>query len=150
MAFSNRSKLFLTTEYGRLTTALVSVRYTQDRGLIEVLPQNLHSDRQFFRCLATRNRNPRNARQVRRHCVNIRQVHCERIIYFFAKLERRSRTCWCHDYVDFRKCVLEITREQRTHFLCLEVIRVVITCAQGVAPEHDAALYLRAKALIAS
>src|SRR5207237_680941 len=37
---------------------------------------------------------------------------------------------------------------QRAHLLGLQVIRVVVARAQGIRPQHDAALHLRAKPLL--
>src|SRR5205807_3558236 len=46
-----------------------------------------------------------------------------------------------------RECIREIARNERPYFLGLQIIRVVITGAQDIRSEHDAALALRAETL---
>lgn len=60
---------------GNLGRLLVGVSDPQDGRFVKVPPQNLQSNRQLLFGFAAGNRNPRNAREIRRHRVDISQIH---------------------------------------------------------------------------
>src|SRR5436190_4844906 len=70
----------------------VRVRNLKNRALGKVLAEDLHADRQFLFRVSHRNRNSRNASKVGRYGVNVGEIHGERVVHFFAELERRRRT----------------------------------------------------------
>ena len=99
---------------------------------------------------AARNRDTRNACQVRGHGVDIGEVHCQGIIYFLAQLESRRGTGRRDDRIHFFKSFVEIARQQCADFLRLQVVGIVIACAQRVGAEHDAPFYFRSESIVAA
>ncbi len=99
--------------------------------------------------IADRNRNPRNAGQICGHGVNVRQIHCQRIINFFAQLERRRRTSRRHDRVHFFERIVKVARQQCAHALRFQIISIVISGAQRIRSQHDSAFHLGAESMIA-
>ena len=99
--------------------------------LIEMFAQDLHADRQSFFALAAGNGNSGNARQIRRHCENVSQVHGQRIVRLFAQLECRRRRRGSDDGVHRGECLIEVARQQAAHPLRLQVIGIVISGAQA-------------------
>src|SRR6266850_4440682 len=127
----------------------VRMRDSEDRRLVEVPSKQLQTDRQLLVVLAARHRNARNSRQVRRHRVNVGQIHGEWIIYFFTQPKGRRGTSRSGDHVYFLECLIEVARKQRPNFLRLQVIRVVVAGAQYVGAQHDATLYFHTEAAVA-
>ena len=83
------------------------MRHAQHSRLIKVPAKNLQPNRKPFARLATWNRDSRNARQIRRHGVDVREIHRQRIIYFLSQLERRSWRSWSRDHIHFLESLIE-------------------------------------------
>src|SRR6478735_11849057 len=108
-----------------LRCTLARLRNPQNCALGKMRSQNLQSDRQFVFGLAARHGDSGDAGQIRRYGVDVRKVHGERIIHFFAQLERRRGTDGRRNRVDLPERLLEVTSQQRAHTLRLQVVGVV-------------------------
>ena len=115
-----------------------------------MIGDDLQPHRQPLRSLPGRHAHARDSRQIAGHCVDIGKIHRRRIVDFLAQLERRERRHRAHDRVHLFECLGVILRHQSPHFLRFQIVRVVVTRAQHVGSQHDAALALRAEALFPS
>src|SRR5271165_3163179 len=116
-ALSLRSDLWRIREWIRRCGHRVFdyVRDAQYRRFVEVPAKNLDTDWQSFFILSARHRDPRNACQVRRHRVNVGQIHGEWIVNLLAQLKRRSRCGRRNNGIDSRKRVVEVPRQQAAY-----------------------------------
>src|SRR3954453_18449965 len=73
--------------------SFVRVRNPKNRALGKVLAEDLHADRKFLFRVSHGNGNSRNARKVGGYGVNVGEIHGQRVVHFFAELERRRWTC---------------------------------------------------------
>ena len=76
---------------------------------------------------------------------NVAQIHLQRVVEFFANLERRRRRGGRDDGIHFFKRLQKIVADERADFLRAQIIRVVIAAAQNVGAQDDSPLHLSAK-----
>src|SRR5438477_891590 len=89
--------------------ALICIGHAQDGRFVEMFSEDLQADRQVLSGFAARDRNSRNTRQVRGHGVNVREIHCQRIVYLLAQFESSSRAGGRDDGIDLLESFVEIT-----------------------------------------
>src|SRR3990167_10764173 len=92
-----------------------------------------------------RKRNCRNTSQIRRHRINIGEIHLERIIALFTEAEGWLRSGRRENQVYLFEGFFKIFPDERPHFLGLEIIRVVIPGGKRVRPQHNTPLDFRTK-----
>src|SRR5664280_933291 len=131
-------------------SVLYCVCHADHRAFLEMFCENLQPDRQACFGVSTRHRNARNAHQVGRYRIDVCQVHSQWIVSLFSELESRSRRGRRNDRVNLREGFVEILSQQGPDLLCLQIVGIVITCAQRVGPENDAPLYFGAEAFVAT
>ena len=91
----------------------------------------------------------RNPGEVDRGRVDVVEVHLQGVVELFAETEGGGRGHGRDQRVAGGKSAGKVFADQGANLLGLAVVRVVVASAQGVGPEHDAALYLGAKTLAA-
>src|ERR1035438_7007686 len=125
------------------------IRQPEHRGFGEMPGQNLHSYRQALGGHSARYAHARNARQTAGNCIDVRKVHGDWVVYFFAQPESRERRNRRHNRIHLLKSVRKITGDERPHFLSLQVIRLIVSRTEHVSAQHDAPLTLGSEALAA-
>ena len=103
---------------------------------------------QTLRC-AARHSYAANARQARRHRINIGQVHGQRIARLFAQLECRHGRGWRHNRIHFGKGTQKLLGQQSPHLLGLQIIGIVVAGRKRIRPQQNAPLDLGPEALVA-
>src|SRR5574341_59501 len=104
---------------------LVGMRHLEDGRLVEGLPDELEPDRQASFCEPTRDRHAGQARQIDRDREDVREVHLERVLGLLPNLECRRRRGGRGNHLTPFERMLEISADQRSHLLRLEVVGVV-------------------------
>src|ERR1019366_991283 len=99
----------------------------EHRRFVEVLRQNLHSDRKPFGGIAARYAHARYARQTSGNGKNVREVHGQGVVHLLSQLESRERRDRRHKGIHLLKCVGKIARDQRAHFLRFQVVRIIVS-----------------------
>ena len=118
---------------------LIGVRDLEQSRLVQMLADELHSNGHVVG-ESSRECYCRDASGVGRDDVNIREVHFERVAGLFAEFEGGGGAGRGKENVDRGKSRLKVPTKKRAHFLCLQVIRVVISGREGIRAKHDAAL----------
>src|SRR4030095_4210648 len=116
---------------------------------IEVLSEKLQANGQTVCCLAAWHRDTGNSSQIGRDGEDVRQVHGQRIAAFLAQPEGRRGRRRRGDNIHLREGLLKILFDERSHFLGLQIIGIVIAGAQNKSAKDDAALHLIPKPRIA-
>src|ERR1700686_716389 len=101
--------------------------HSQQRSLIKMPRKQLQSNRQLLVTLAAGNRYPRNARKIRGYCIDIGEIHRERIIDLPAQPERGRGASRRSNYIHFLESLIKVASEQRAHFLCLQIVSVIVS-----------------------
>ena len=73
---------------------------------------------------------------------DIGEIHLERVRGAFADFERRCRRSRCRDDINLLKGGIEIGFDERSHFLRLFVVGILIAGTERESAEHDAAFHL--------
>src|SRR5580704_4435463 len=127
--------------------SFVGVADTEHDFLAERRADDLQSDRQTGPIIAAWYRHSRQSREVHRNRENVREIHRQRVVGFFAKLERGGRRDRRHHDVAGFERALEVAPNQRTDLLTLQIIGVVVAGREREGAKHDAAFDLGAEAL---
>ena len=126
--------------------ALILMRGVQHAALGKIIANHVQSDRPVAIAKAARYRHRWQARQVGGNGVNVIQIHLDRIIRFFADVERDRRRSRAEDDVAALEREREILRDQPAQLLCFQVVRVVVAVRQNIGANQNAALDLGAEA----
>src|SRR6185437_8086321 len=81
--------------------------------------------------------------EVDRDSGNVRQIHCQRVLCFFANTERNGRCNWRQQYIELLEFLIEFIFNQAPDLLRLLVVSIVIAGTQGVSAEHYSSLNFR-------
>ena len=113
--------------------------------------EDLHADGQvrFVFRLPAGHRDAGDAGQAGGDGVDVREVHLEGIVQALAEFESGDGRGRGNNHVNLVERFDEVTGDERSDFLRLEVIGVVVARAQHVGPEHDAPLDFRPEAPVA-
>ena len=123
------------------------MRGVEHPRLVEIVADDLKSDRQTRAIEAAWNRHAGKAREIDGNGVDIRKIHLHRVAGLLSDPECRGRAGRPHDEVAFPERLGEVPRDQPAHFLRLYVICVVIAVREHVGPDQDAPLDLCAETL---
>ena len=118
----------------------------KQRRLIERLTDQLQAEWRSLLRQSGRHRDPRKAGHVDRYRQDILQVHSDRIASFLALRKGRRRCRRRQDQIDLIPGLVEILLDQLAHFLCLEVVGIVIAGRQNIGADEDPSLDLRPEA----
>src|SRR5256714_13227400 len=115
---------------------LVCVGEAQNGRLAPVAAHELEADGQSRRREAAGDAYAGHAREVRHACVDVRQIHRERVVGLLAEAERGRRRGRRQDGVTLLKGFEEVALYERASLLRLEVVGVVVAGRQDVCAEH--------------
>jgi hypothetical protein len=121
------------------------VCHIQHSGFGEIIADDLQADRAAVVAQANRNAHARQTGQIHRQRVDVGQVHCHRIIGFFAQIPGGGRCHRTHDHVALLEGFDEVLRNQAPQLLCLDVVGVVVAVRQYVSAYQNPAFDLGAK-----
>ena len=127
---------------------LQRVAGAEEQVLGELRADQLEADREPFR-EAAGNREPGQARHVRRDREHVREVHRERVLRLLAELEGDGRRGRTDEDVELLEGGCVLLRDHGANPLRLTVVGVVVAGRERVGAEHDPALRLVAEAGVA-
>ena len=103
------------------------MRDAKDRRFVKVLADDLHTDGHAFAVEAAGQRERGQAREVDRDRVDVRKIHLQRVLSFFAELKCRRRCGRRDDHVAAFEGGVKVFSNQRAHPLGFEIISVVVS-----------------------
>ena len=135
---------------GRL---LVGVADPEETALAEGASEKLESDGEIDTVAVGESAGEAQSADAGEVCCDredVGQVHLEGVVGFLAEAEGRFGRGGGDDGVDLGEGLVKVTADEGPNLLGAQVVGVVVTAAQHVGAEDDAALYLTPKSLGAS
>ena len=111
---------------------LIRMGDLEESGFVQMLADELHTDGHVVG-EACRECKGWDASGIGGYDVNIREVHFERVAGLFAEFEGGGGAGWGEENVNFGKSSFKVPTKKRAHFLCLQVIRIVISRRESIS-----------------